>query len=132
MSNAPEEIFKLVRGSGSSSSSNLIPASSRNSSMERQDSNESRDFREKSRTPTKDGSSSSDRPLQRPPSLSNLSSIGSIRGSTPLSVIRNINTFHNIKLIFKKISCYSTMQSSRGASSRTGTLRNQSSFETNV
>lgn len=52
--------------------------------MERSDSTESRDRY----TPSKDSlnTSVSDRPLQRPPSLINLSALGSSRGTTPLSV----------------------------------------------
>ncbi|XP_059351454.1 trichohyalin-like isoform X3 [Daphnia carinata] len=80
-------------------------SSSRTSSMERSDSTESRDRY----TPAKDSLSVSvsDRPLQRPPSLTNLSAPGSSRGTTPLS-------------------------SSRATPSRSGMLRNQSSVETDV
>ncbi|XP_046633192.1 trichohyalin-like isoform X2 [Daphnia pulicaria] len=79
-------------------------SSSRTSSMERSDSTESRDRY----TPSKDSlnTSVSDRPLQRPPSLINLSALGSSRGTTPLS--------------------------SRTTPSRSGMLRNQSSVETDV
>nr|CAH0112438.1 unnamed protein product [Daphnia galeata] len=79
-------------------------SSSRTSSMERSDSTESRDRY----TPSKEllNTSVSDRPLQRPPSLINLSALGSSRGTTPLS--------------------------SRATPSRSGMLRNQSSVETDV
>ncbi|XP_032785045.2 myosin-11 isoform X1 [Daphnia magna] len=80
-------------------------SSSRTSSMERSDSTESRDRY----TPSKDSLSVSvsDRPLQRPPSLTNLSAPGSSRGTTPIS-------------------------SSRATPSRSGMLRSQSSVETDV
>ena len=58
--------------------------------MERSDSTESRT------TPAKDSSSSTDRPLQRPPSISNLSTLGSTRGSTPISVMHLIFAFRFI------------------------------------